>query len=122
MAKKFTQEELDEMRQLREQGATYEEIGRMFGRSANSLMVKFSNLGWSNIGKAGLTPPLAPETITIKDDNGEDRRLVKHKTPLSEYQPRELIKYLYNLGYRIENNKLVYVHKQTINIKTILDD
>ena len=44
----------------------------------------------------------------------------KEKT-LNDFQPKEIIKYLYKLGYRIEDNRLVCYVKQTVNIKDIIN-
>lgn len=45
---------------------------------------------------------------------------VKEKT-LKDFSPREIIKYLYDLGYRIEDGKLVCFVKQTVNLKDIIN-
>jgi hypothetical protein len=44
---------------------------------------------------------------------------VKEKT-LKDFQSRDMIKYLYDLGYRIENNQLVCLVKQVVNVKDII--
>lgn len=44
----------------------------------------------------------------------------KTKT-LDDFQPRDIIKHLYKLGYRIENNKLVCMVKQTVNMRDIIN-
>ena len=31
-----------------------------------------------------------------------------------------MIKYLYNIGYRIENNQLVYIQRKVVNIQDVL--
>lgn len=119
MRKRYTQSELDEMYQLKRQGATYEEIARMFNRTTKAIGLKFSQMGWTNgqdgdddSDSAGIATVDAPTAPTAK----------AKKPSLDDFQPRDIIKYLYNLGYRIENNKLVYVHRQVINLKTILED
>lgn len=101
------------MRQLRRQGATYEEIARMFNRSTRAIEQKFSEQGWTRNGEASneVAEPAASDAVPAKK-----------RSSLDDFQPREIIKYLYNLGYRIENNRLVYVHRQVINIKNIIDD
>ena len=43
------------------------------------------------------------------------------KRSLGDYSSREMIKHLYNLGYRIENNGLVCIQKVTVNIKDIIN-
>lgn len=112
-AKPYTQEELEQMREMRKQGATYKEISDMFGRTENSVMVKFSSMGWSKANRTQAEPP--KEITTVPD------KLVR-KLQLSDFEPREMIKYLYNLGYRIKNNKLVFVTEKVVNMKAVLED
>lgn len=116
--KPYTQEELEQMREMRKQGATYKEIADMFGRTENSIMVKFSNMGWSvaNPSKAKRLQAEQPKELTTVPD-----KLVR-KLQLSDFEPREMIKYLYNLGYRIKNNKLVFVTEKVVNMKAVLED
>lgn len=117
-AKPYTQKELEQMREMRKQGATYKEIADMFGRTENGVMVKFSNMGWSvaNPSKANRTQAEQPKELTTVPD-----KLVR-KLQLSDFEPREMIKYLYNLGYRIKNNKLVFVTEKVVNMKAVLED
>lgn len=44
----------------------------------------------------------------------------KEKT-LSDFSPRDIIRHLYDLGYRIENNALVYYSKQYIKLNDIVN-
>lgn len=116
--KPYTQEELEQMREMRKQGATYKEIADMFGRTENAVMVKFSQMGWSvtNPSKAKRLQAEQPKELTTVPD-----KLVR-KLQLSDFEPREMIKYLYNLGYRIKNNKLVFVTEKVVNMKAVLED
>lgn len=118
MIRKYTKQELDEMRQLKSQGATYEEIARMFNRSAMAVQVKFSAMGWGEPRAKKDTVP----TVTVAPTTAPTAPATAKKPSLADFQPREMIKYLYNLGYRIENNKLVYVHRQVIDIRKIMED
>ena len=45
---------------------------------------------------------------------------VKEKT-LDDFTPREIIRHMYNLGYRIENGKLVCIVHQVVNLKDIIN-
>ncbi|MBR6347458.1 MAG: hypothetical protein IKR80_00735 [Spirochaetales bacterium] len=50
----------------------------------------------------------------------EAKAPVKEKT-LKDFQARDMIKHLYNMGYRIENNQLVCLVKQAVNLKDIIN-
>ena len=110
MKQRYTQKELDEMHQLKKQGASYEEIATIFNRTPRSLQQKFHELGWTNEDK--------PSAVSSESSNVNQVK----KPTLDDFLPRDMIKHLYNLGYRIENNKLVFVHKQIIDIKKIMED
>ena len=63
----------------------------------------------------------ASEKSTQKEVNV----VVSDPTPVyvtthTEMSPREMIKHLYTLGYRIKNNELVVLVEQKVNIKDIL--
>ena len=97
------------MRQLKKQGATYAEIGKMFNRTEAAVNLKFHELGWTNNGFNGQTAVKTPVTVSPRE-----------KT-LSDFDPRDMIRHLYNMGYRIENNILVCIVRQKVNIKDILE-
>ena len=59
------------------------------------------------------TPKPVQERIEM---NG--RVLVKQKT-LNDFTPREIIKHLYDLGYRIENNKLYVVTRREVKLSDV---
>jgi len=107
----YTEQELNEMRQLKKQGATYAEIGKMFNRTEAAVQLKFSDLGWTNNGFNGESKPVVKSTVTMP---------AKEKT-LSDFKPRDMIRHLYNMGYRIDNNMLVCIVRQTVNMKDILE-
>jgi hypothetical protein len=122
MRKRYTQQELDEMYLLHQQGANYEEIARMFNRTTKGIALKFSEMGWAKRGKKFKALAESPTVSDTTNDVAPAVVAKPKRTPLDAYQPRELIKYLYNLGYRIEDNRLVYVHRQVISLKTVLED
>lgn len=89
------------------QGATFAEIAEMVGRSATAVGCKLNELGYFARKKES-----APKPETIQVDG---KTLVKVKT-LDDYPARDLIKNLFDRGYRIENNKLYYIHKKEVNL------
>ena len=103
MKKKYTEEELCEMHKMRKQGATYKQIADKFGRSVVAVQQKFVEKGWTKWGD-------------------ENPKIIERKAKLSDFKPREMIKYLYELGYRIKNNRLVLITESVIDINKILVD
>ena len=107
--KHYTEDELNQMRQLKSEGASYDDLAKMFNRSARALQVKFSELGWVKQNREETCSPAKSE-----------EKVVKQKT-LNDFQPRDMIKHLYDLGCRIRNNKLVFEYVQVVNMKDILE-
>ena len=110
--KNYTQDELKEMRRLKAEGKTFAEIAKMFDRSEHAIAQKFSTLGWMG-GFYGVQKWETPK---------EEKKEEQPKVTLKDFQTREIIKYLYNIGYRIENNQLVCIVKQKVNIKDIIEN
>lgn len=95
----YSQEDLEKIIDLHEnKKLNYHQIADIMGRSYSSI-VNFLARQKGN-------------TATIKK--------LSQKS-LSDYTPREMIKHLYNLGYRIENNEIVCIQKVKVNIKDIIN-
>ena len=104
--KQYTPEDLETMRRMKEEGAKYEEIAHAVGHSVKSVQMKMYSMGLVSVIKSPEAEP----------------KLVKVKT-LDDFTPREMIKHLYNLGFRIEGEgRLVLVKKEYVNLKSILED
>ena len=111
--KPYSPEEWEEMKRMREQGASYKEIAQMFGRTSNSVYMKFRDDKAKKSAayiKAMTSPPQSEPPKT------------ERKVTLEDFTPREIIKYLNDLGYRIEDNQIVVYEKKVINIKSVLTE
>ena len=107
--RKYTEQEINEIRLMREQGATYAEIGKMFGRTTKAIGMAFNHGVFNKkekVEKVEKVVAVAP---------------VKQKT-LHDFTPREMIRYLYNMGYRIEDGRIVLIRKEYVNLKSILEE
>lgn len=109
------------MRELKIQGASYKDLAQMFDRPQNSIQIKFSELGWTGENLFNKDDEPVAEDKT-EDTVTQDGHTIRRKPQLSDFQPREMIKYLYNMGYRIKNNKLMFIYEQVVNMKSILED
>ena len=92
---------------LRERGVTCREIAATLNIPYGTLSAAFfrrrEKAGKSE--KPGTTPTAA----------------VKEKT-LDDFKPREMIKHLYKLGYRIENNGLYVITRQQVKLGDIINE
>ena len=129
--KDLTTTELNEMKSLLNEGLSYGEVAELLGRTKKSVAnaafryklkdnnatrkMKETPKEWeSELVKKVIENTNKPEEPIVK------QQLVKEKT-LKDFNPRDIIKYMYDLGYRIEDNKLVCYVKQTVNVKDIVN-
>ena len=104
--KKFTPEEDKMLLELRKEKMSYRDMVSLFdGRSAQALSQRYYNLTHSNED---------PEREVLQPATQ------KQKT-LDDFTPREIIKHLYDLGYRIEDDRIVLVQKTVIKIGDIIN-
>ena len=104
-----------QMMQMRYDGKSFAEIAGAVGREEKAVTKRFyhKNKEYKEFKikmYKETTPAVPPKTVTV----------VKEKT-LDDFSPRDIIKHLYNLGYRIENNALVYYSKQYIKLNDIVN-
>ena len=122
--KPYTTEEIKTILEMRSRGCSYKEISEKTGRTPHALSQLVSNdkrTGcYSNLiaKKAelkvgGIKVAEVPESA-IEKPKDESR-------PVQEMTPRQMIKKLYDLGYRIENNQLVCTIKQVVKIQDIIN-
>lgn len=111
----YTTTELAEIKGYLKDGCSYEEIAELMGRSKKSIENTIQRQGWTRgrFNNNAVELPVQKQTIV-------EQTPVKEKT-LKDFPAREMIKYLYNLGYRIEDNKLVCYVKQAVNVKDIIN-
>lgn len=123
--KDYTTNELAEIKGYLKDGCSYEEIAELMGRSKKSIANTILRQGWTRgrfKDSSDNSVPVWKTTIVETEQKLKKTEpvLVKEKT-LSDFQPREMIKHLYKLGYRIEDNKLVCIVKQVVNVKDIIN-
>ena len=126
--KQFKTTEIEEIKSFIRDGLTYAEVGELMGRSKKSIENLVTRMGWSNgrLGgnQRGRGHRSASEVSALEKPEPpveqKQEVQVKEKT-LKDFSAREMIKYLYNLGYRIEDNRLVCYVKQAVNVKDIIN-
>ena len=134
----WTKEEEAELRGYLKDGFSYEEIAEFMGRTKMSVSNHAKQKGWGvKQNKQKFPADVQKKIDAVKEqpsvsdstcDKSKSKQWntftpsapVKEKT-LKDFQPRDMIKYLYNLGYRIEDGKLVCLVKQVVNLKDIVN-
>ena len=100
---------MSEIIRLREVGYTTGEIAEITGIPRGTITARLSRV------KANITSHKA-EVQEIKPVVSQ-----KEKT-LNDFQPRDMIKHLYKLGYRIKDNSLYVMTLQKVNIQSVLSE
>lgn len=113
--KRMDDAELELIRGYLRDGYTQAEVGELVGRTTKSINNLVSRMGWTK-KKGGL---FSDKKSVAALQEQVATPAPKEKT-LKDFTAREMIKYLYNLGYRIENNTLVCYVKQAVNVKDII--
>ena len=128
---------------LRKEGHTYEDIGRITGRSLLSVKGFFDRETKDNyfskkfnlkdtvepVSKVKQQEPSPNVSLMVggvKVGEAKAEAVISCNEPVSivkskELTPREMIKKLYDMGYRIENNHLVYIQKVVVKMSDILN-
>lgn len=125
--KDYTTTELAEIKGYLKDGCNYDEIAELMGRSKKSIANTVLRQGWTRGRFKESSDNVAPVwKTTVVETEQEPKKTestpVKEKT-LFDFPPREIIKHLYNLGYRIKGPdwKLVCTVEQTVNLKDIIN-
>lgn len=123
--KDYTTNELAEIKGYLKDGCSQEEIAELMGRSKKSIQNTILRQGWTKGRFRESSDNAVPVWKTTVVETEQELKKnepvpVKEKT-LSDFTPREIIRYMYNLGYRIEDNKLVCIVKQVVNVKDIIN-
>lgn len=123
--KDYTTNELAEIKGYLKDGCNIAEIAELMGRSKKSIENTILRQGWTRGRFRESSDNAVPVWKTTVVETEQELKKnepvpVKEKT-LSDFIPREIIRYMYNLGYRIEDNKLVCIVKQVVNVKDIIN-
>ena len=109
----FTPEENKQIETLFDEGKTAKQIAEIVGRTAGAIGVQIYRLRKATEeGKPkGETEP---KQIGLLHTDAPTVKLV-------ELTPRQMIKKLYDMGYRIENNQLVCYQKVQVKLQDIIN-
>lgn len=148
-AKPYTKEENTILLTMREEGKSFKYIAGVLGRTEAALWMQYKKLknepgnielkvNGVTVGSApakSVESPVKSQTHFVeldptqveileksKPEKKESKMVLKTIREKEKLTPREMIKSLYDLGYRIENNQLVCYVRQTVNMKDILSE
>lgn len=115
--KKFTTEEKQLIINLSNAGKTAEEIAKVVDRSKHSIHQFMYNVRTGKVTVKGVSMRLPLDRKLVSLGEHKEEPIVEK---IRDMSPREMIKKLYDLGYRIENNQLVCYVKQTVQVRDII--
>ncbi len=107
------EQEMTEIIKLRKEGFSNSEIAELIGKPRGTVSARISR--YNNAHPA--------EELVIderKTTPAHDKPAAKPS--LDQFQPRDMIKHLYNLGYRIKDNSLYVMTLQKVNIQSVLSE
>ena len=107
----FTPEENKQIETLFDEGKTAKQIAEIVGRTAGAIGVQIYRL--RKAAEEGKPKEEKPKQIGLLHTDAPTVKLI-------ELTPRQMIKKLYDLGYRIENNQLVCYTKNVVKIQDII--
>lgn len=108
--KPWTTEDIATLGIMRSEGKTIAEIAEKLGRSKPAI--------WSFIKKLKNNGG-QPDDVNWDTPRCDEPALTKQKT-LDDFTPREMIKHLYNLGYRIIDGDLYLVQQTRVNLEDVI--
>lgn len=106
----YTQEEMDVIMSLINEGHTASKISELTGRSPGAINTLAYKI------RRGMMKP-SPKK---EDKPATQVNEVKPTVNPKEMSPRDMIKKLYDMGYRIEDNHLVCYVKQMVKLSDII--
>ena len=95
---------------MRDEGKTVKEIAGRLGRTEAAVWSYTKRLK-NNGGQ--------PDDVKEETPSCDKPALIKQKT-LDDFKPREMIKHLYNLGYRIIDGDLYLVQQTRVNLEDVI--
>jgi len=126
---RWKNEDLLSVFEMFDQGMSDEDIAYTFNRTTNAIRAIRGRRNRGGYKWLTKTKDDEPEIKTLDFEVVEDKskevkpQAEKQKSPsLDDFAPRDIIKHLYNLGYRIEDNGLVCYVKQKVLLKDILNN
>ena len=108
----FTPEENKQIETLFDEGKTVKQIAEIVGRTAGAVGQQIFRMRKA-AKENDATPKEETKQIGLLRTDAPTVKLV-------EMSPRQMIKKLYDLGYRIENNQLVCYTKNVVKIQDII--
>lgn len=120
--RKYTDDDVKTWIKLHDEGASYVDIAKSFGIPDGSIRSRISyyRRQAANLQQRGQK---------LNDLLGSQATVEKAKTPtkevtLSDFSPREIIKHLYDLGYRVDENGLyvIEVRKNRVKLRDIIKE
>lgn len=112
----FTTTEIEEIRGLVREGMSNSDIAELVGRSKKSITNVIYRFDMRN-RHSKTDSVLEPVKLDVPVQPSAP---IKEKT-LFDFPLREIIKHMYNIGYRIENGCLVCMVKQKVNLNDIIN-
>lgn len=119
MLAKYTDEQRKEWIRMRNEGYSYPEIALITeipeGTLRSQLSVYRKKHGMQEV-------PISEKTEEIIEKKPVETVIEKKPVSLSDFSSREIIRYLYKLGYRIDESGLYVLEKKRVNLSSVISE
>ena len=116
--KDYTTTELAEIKSLLKDGLNYNEVAELMGRTKKSITNLVVRQGWTHGRFKESSDAVVPAwNKSVTETTPEPVAPVKEKT-LDDFSFRQIIKHLWDKGYRWEN--MYCIVKQKVNVEDII--
>lgn len=119
MVAKYTDGQRKEWLKMREEGYTYPEIALITEIPEGTLR---SQLSLYKKRHGIVEVPKSTETKVSDKEIPKEVAVEKKPVSLSDFSSREIIKYLYSLGYRIDEGGLYVLEKKRVKLSSIITE
>lgn len=117
----YTKAEIQQIVTLRDkQNAPFAKIATLLGREEKDIKVKYRRIKAAAKKQTSVKEEKVQKEVKPAVETTAAVQEPKWTSTTTELSPRDMIKKLYSLGYRIENNQLVCYVKQVVKVKDII--
>lgn len=116
LPKKYSTEQFKDWYNAHESGETFSSMSKRLGIPEGTLRSAVSRYR----ATLAIEDKIKEAGVTLHKED-EDKPVERTKK-LSDFTPREIIKYLYSIGYRIDREGLYYIEKKRVNLDSVINE
>lgn len=116
LPKKYSTEQFKDWYNAHESGETFSSMSKRLGIPEGTLR----SAAYRYKATLAIEDKIKEAGVTLYKE--DDDKPVERTKKLSDFTPREIIKYLYSIGYRIDREGLYYIEKKRVNLDSVINE